>query len=132
MRRLCHGENLPRYRLILRISRYEHPPKNTTCLGGRSRIQDSQYKCNTVACIWAVRCVQPPKGTKLASPASEEPNTKKARARTPWTEEEVMHLNAAVKALGKGKWSKALSSYKFQDCRTAVDLKDKWRNLQKI
>ncbi|CAM9983490.1 unnamed protein product [Scytosiphon promiscuus] len=53
------------------------------------------------------------------------------RARVPWTEEEVKHLNAAVMALGKGKWSLALAQYKFQDCRTAVDLKDKWRNLTK-
>ena len=42
-----------------------------------------------------------------------------------------MHLNAAVKALGTGKWALALSQYKFQECRTSVDLKDKWRNLTK-
>lgn len=54
-----------------------------------------------------------------------------ARPRVPWSDEEVNHLEAAVSALGVGKWKKALALYKFRDCRTAVDLKDKWRNLTK-
>ncbi|CAM9413068.1 unnamed protein product [Ascophyllum nodosum] len=75
----------------------------------------------------------PPDGAVLRSPARVASKMKgpRGRARVPWTEEEVMHLNAAVKALGTGKWALALSQYKFQECRTSVDLKDKWRNLTK-
>lgn len=77
-----------------------------------------------------MRLPQPEKGPSLPSPAGiVSKNGRKVR--TPWTPEEVKHLNAAVKALGKGKWMKALEQYKFQSCRTAVDLKDKWRNLTK-
>lgn len=54
-----------------------------------------------------------------------------SRSRTPWTDEEVEQLTAAVNEFGKGKWARALKEFKFKDCRTAVDLKDKWRNLQK-
>lgn len=54
-----------------------------------------------------------------------------SRSRTPWTEDEVEQLHAAVKELGKGKWASALKQYKFKECRTSVDLKDKWRNLHK-
>ena len=28
-------------------------------------------------------------------------------------------------------WATILSTYEFQSCRTSVDLKDKWRNLNK-
>ncbi|CAM9413141.1 unnamed protein product [Ascophyllum nodosum] len=75
----------------------------------------------------------PPDGAVLRSAARVASKMKgpRGRARVPWTEEEVMHLNAAVKALGTGKWALALSQYKFQECRTSVDLKDKWRNLTK-
>ncbi|CAM9094475.1 unnamed protein product [Hapterophycus canaliculatus] len=74
----------------------------------------------------------PDKAAALASTGRKAGAKKNGhRARVPWTEEEVKHLNAAVLALGKGKWALALAQYKFQDCRTAVDLKDKWRNLTK-
>ncbi|CAM9455845.1 unnamed protein product [Pylaiella littoralis] len=74
----------------------------------------------------------PEKAAALRPPArTVNPKKCKPRARHPWTEEEVKHLNAAVMALGKGNWTLALAQYKFQDCRTAVDLKDKWRNLMK-
>lgn len=76
--------------------------------------------------------LQPEKTAALAPPARKVKSKKgRARTRNPWTEEEVKHLNAAVMALGKGNWALALAQYKFQDCRTAVDLKDKWRNLMK-
>lgn len=77
-------------------------------------------------------CPQPDKTAKLPAPArAAKPKKGEQRARNPWTEEEVKHLKAAVMALGKGRWALALAQYKFNPCRTAVDLKDKWRNLSK-
>ncbi|CAM9805184.1 unnamed protein product [Ectocarpus sp. 6 AP-2014] len=75
----------------------------------------------------------PAKAAALPSASGKVKAKKRSgpRTRHPWTEEEVKHLKAAVMALGRGKWTLALAQYKFQDCRTAVDLKDKWRNLTK-
>ncbi|CAM9299350.1 unnamed protein product [Ectocarpus sp. 8 AP-2014] len=75
----------------------------------------------------------PAKAAALPSASGKVKAKKRSgpRTRHPWTEEEVKHLKAAVMALGRGKWALALAQYKFQDCRTAVDLKDKWRNLTK-
>lgn len=81
--------------------------------------------------MYGVFVLQPLKKPALGSPAYLDAKTKPSRARTPWTDEEVQHLQAAVMALGKGRWALALAQYKFQDCRTAGDLKDKWRNLNK-
>lgn len=69
----------------------------------------------------------------MLSPPAPKANAKRKgpRSRNPWTEDEVKHLKAAVMALGKGRWTLALAQYKFNPCRTAVDLKDKWRNLSK-
>lgn len=36
-----------------------------------------------------------------------------------------------VKKFGAGSWARILSSYEFSESRTAVDLKDKWRNMNK-
>ena len=89
-------------------------------------------------CVLVV--LQPQREPPLESPVGTARNRREARLsiaattarrRVPWTEEEVKHLEAAVSALGIGKWKKALSLYKFQDCRTAVDLKDKWCNITK-
>lgn len=82
--------------------------------------------------------LQPQKRSVLKSPVSTPSSInstrvkkKKQRVRNPWTDEEVAYLHAAVKSVGKGNWTLALSQFKFQDFRTAVDLKDKWRNLTK-
>lgn len=89
------------------------------------------------ACVLVV--LQPQREPPLRSPVGTKHSGRPkisipgntARRRVPWTEEEVKHLTAAVSALGPGKWKQALSLYKFKDCRTAVDLKDKWRNMRK-
>ncbi|CAM9972433.1 unnamed protein product, partial [Sphacelaria rigidula] len=62
------------------------------------------------------------------SPPRESRETK---GRVPWTKEEESELHAAVAQYGKGKWALALKKYKFQKCRSSVDLKDKWRNIVK-
>jgi len=53
------------------------------------------------------------------------------RGRIPWTSLEVKKLYYSVALFGAGKWQRMLAKYSFGD-RTAVDLKDKWRNLQKL
>ena len=63
-----------------------------------------------------------------------KPEAPKARRqRTRWTEEEVAALDLGVRTFGEGRWEAILDTYaaKFQSCRTVVDLKDKWRNMQK-
>ena len=47
-----------------------------------------------------------------------------------FTDAEVLNLVKGVERFGEGKWARILETYKFDD-RTSVDLKDKWRNLQK-
>jgi hypothetical protein len=49
----------------------------------------------------------------------------------PWLDEEVAALRAGVEKEGEGKWAAVLKANPevFLD-RTAVDLKDKWRNLK--
>ena len=50
--------------------------------------------------------------------------------RRPFSEEEEKYLIEGVKKYGEGKWSLILTSYPFVG-RTNVNLKDKWRNMQK-
>jgi hypothetical protein len=54
------------------------------------------------------------------------------KIKQPWTDEEVEALREGVAKHGKGAWKAVLveSSHAFQD-RTTMDLKDKWRNLEK-
>lgn len=62
-----------------------------------------------------------------------QPNVPRSPLRIYWTSEEVQALIAGVKKHGAGKWAVILAdnSLKFNRRRTNVDLKDKWRNLQK-
>ena len=56
------------------------------------------------------------------------------RANTYWTEEEASRLVDGVMKFGKGKWKLILEWGKREDfflARNAVDLKDKFRNLEK-
>ncbi|KAJ1295418.1 hypothetical protein BS78_01G222400 [Paspalum vaginatum] len=46
-----------------------------------------------------------------------------------WTEDEMENLLDGVSKKGIGKWSKVKESYFSLSIRTAVHLKDKWRNL---
>jgi hypothetical protein len=59
----------------------------------------------------------------------------KARKKVRWTPEEEEAFARLVKMEGQGNWAKVLSEGHATDviheCRTAVDLKDKWRNMQK-
>ncbi|KAL9984057.1 hypothetical protein ACROYT_G006313 [Oculina patagonica] len=74
------------------------------------------------------------KAIKLSSPARRQrclniqlpvrPSRKK------WTIEETKWLEEGVKLYGEGSWAKILSKYNFVG-RTSVNLKDRWRNLQK-
>ena len=53
------------------------------------------------------------------------------RKRVRWSESEEAQLRAGVAELGEGEWAKILKQFSFDKCRTNVDLKDKWRNLNK-
>lgn len=50
--------------------------------------------------------------------------------RKKWNVEETKWLEEGVKLYGEGNWSKILSKYNFVG-RTSVNLKDRWRTLQK-
>ena len=49
-----------------------------------------------------------------------------------WTEEEVTALARGVEAFGEGKWKDIQKSNKLLQGRNAIQLKDKWRNIQKV
>ena len=51
--------------------------------------------------------------------------------RISWTDEEVEALREGVNKHGKGNWKAILveKRHVFQQERTTVDLKDKWRNM---
>lgn len=56
---------------------------------------------------------------------------KPRRERVPWTLEEADNLEAGVRKHGEGRWSDILADPElyFNESRTQVDLKDKWRNM---
>lgn len=47
-----------------------------------------------------------------------------------WGAEEVGFLHEGVKKFGIGSWARILAAFPFDTARTAVHLKDKWRNLE--
>ncbi|MES1911597.1 MAG: hypothetical protein MHM6MM_004007 [Cercozoa sp. M6MM] len=63
------------------------------------------------------------------------PRRKSKRRKTagpPWTNEEVVALIRGVNKFGAGQWKKILMHFFPEDtCRTNVNLKDKWRHMQK-
>eukprot|EP00026_Physarum_polycephalum_P012865 Phypoly_transcript_13206.p1 GENE.Phypoly_transcript_13206~~Phypoly_transcript_13206.p1 ORF type:complete len:121 (-),score=12.94 Phypoly_transcript_13206:150-512(-) len=63
----------------------------------------------------------------LKSP-KKGPKIKIAKRKFSIAEEQYLHKG--VERFGVGKWKEILMSYNFNN-RTAVDLKDKWRNIQK-
>lgn len=65
-----------------------------------------------------------------------ESATEKKRRRRGWTEEEEKRLREGVAQHGAGQWAKIRDSYGFKsehegEGRTCVNLKDKWRNLNR-
>ncbi|KAJ7392362.1 Telomeric repeat-binding factor [Desmophyllum pertusum] len=73
------------------------------------------------------------KAIKLPSPAKHRCLNIKLpinQSRKFWTTEETNWLEEGVKLYGEGSWAKILSKYNFVG-RTSVNLKDRWRNLQK-
>jgi hypothetical protein len=58
---------------------------------------------------------------------SADPSRKRAK----WSPEEMALLERGIKECGT-HWTKILLGYNgFNDCRTSLDLKDKWRNMCK-
>ena len=51
------------------------------------------------------------------------------RKRRKWNEEETKWLADGVEKFGAGNWATILKGYPFKG-RTAVNLKDRWRNMQ--
>lgn len=66
-----------------------------------------------------------------SSPEDAKPAASGKRKRVRWSESEEAQLRAGVAELGEGAWAKILKQFSFDKCRTNVDLKDKWRNLNK-
>jgi hypothetical protein len=56
---------------------------------------------------------------------------KKRRQYTRWTEDEVRVLKEGVRVFGRGKWQQILDWGMEFNNRSAVDLKDKWRTLNR-
>ncbi|KAL8087689.1 uncharacterized protein LOC141697444 [Apium graveolens] len=67
----------------------------------------------------------------VVSPVKRDESPKPLRRkRKPWSNEEEDTLRKGVKKYGTGNWKIILNMYSdIFDDRTAIDLKDKWRNL---
>lgn len=61
------------------------------------------------------------------APSSGGGGSKRVR----WTEEEVEFLKEGVSRFGLGNWKIIRENYPFNRKRNNIDLRDKWRNLQK-
>ncbi len=72
-------------------------------------------------------------GTSKQWMTSSASSTSSARGgrRVWWTEEEVEFLKEGVVRFGIGNWKTIRQTYPFNSRRTNLDLRDKWRNLQK-
>ena len=57
-------------------------------------------------------------------------STAKKTKRKPFSESEIENLVKGVKKFGVGRWREILQFFEFQE-RSTVDLKDKWRNMEK-
>jgi len=58
------------------------------------------------------------------------PNTKVRKLKRPFSKEETEYVERGVARFGVGNWVLIRDNYPFHD-RSAVDIKDKWRNLQR-
>ncbi|RDD37514.1 Telomeric repeat-binding factor 1 [Trichoplax sp. H2] len=66
-----------------------------------------------------------------AAITSPQPKTfQKKRMKRPWSQKEEDNLSEGVQLYGVGNWAMILSEFNFV-ARTNVDLKDKWRNMNK-
>lgn len=64
---------------------------------------------------------------KATAPQSAPPSG--TGQRRPWSEEEILNLHKGMKQFGKD-WAAIRTNYKFNN-RSNVDIKDKWRNIEK-
>lgn len=73
----------------------------------------------------------PTPNKSVVSPVKRDESPKPLRRkRKPWSNLEEDTLRKGVKKYGAGNWKFILNMYSdIFDDRTAVDLKDKWRNL---
>eukprot|EP00298_Acanthocystis_sp_HF-20_P005797 c15845_g1_i3.p1 GENE.c15845_g1_i3~~c15845_g1_i3.p1 ORF type:complete len:459 (+),score=132.46 c15845_g1_i3:24-1379(+) len=69
---------------------------------------------------------QTPRSSKLPR-VSVSPSDRK---RNPWSEEEIENLHKGMEMYGK-QWALILKNFEFNG-RTNVDLKDKWRGIQRV
>lgn len=66
----------------------------------------------------------------MDSPIQKPLLTNGSRKRKRWSEEEIDNLYKGVIRFGVGNWKEILKHYNFHE-RNSIDLKDKWRNLEK-
>jgi hypothetical protein len=72
---------------------------------------------------------------RLRSTIKPTEKAKPTRKKVRWSPEEEAAFARLVEIEGQGNWAKVLSEGQSNGviamCRSAVDLKDKWRNMQK-
>ncbi|XP_017232756.1 uncharacterized protein LOC108206849 isoform X3 [Daucus carota subsp. sativus] len=69
-------------------------------------------------------------GSFLSAAKTHKSNNSKRQRHIPWSHEEVLQLVNGVSKHGVGKWTDIKKvSFPLSPHRSAVDLKDKWRNL---
>ncbi|KAF2757529.1 hypothetical protein EJ05DRAFT_501060 [Pseudovirgaria hyperparasitica] len=80
------------------------------------------------------RAPSPRQSAEEIESSEQQPKTtgKEKSKRNKWTDEETAHLLRGVARFGIGKWKKILEceDYEFKECRTSVDLKDRFRSCR--
>jgi len=59
----------------------------------------------------------------------KRPRPVRSDRREPWSKTEEENLAKGIAIYGVGSWAQILGSYKFNEKRNGIALKDKWRNM---
>lgn len=115
----------------LYVDEDSHDQTNATEASLKERNNTVQDESTDGAAGCESRAELPMPKKSVVSPAKRDESPKPLRRkRKPWSNIEEDTLRKGVKKYGAGNWKFILNMYSdIFDDRTAVDLKDKWRNL---
>ncbi|BDA41927.1 probable telomere repeat-binding protein 6 at C-terminar half [Coccomyxa sp. Obi] len=101
------------------------PPLSTASDGPRSLVTSARGRCSKPRRFFSA-------GTESDEEVSEGSN-KRRKHHNPWSVEETEALVVGVERCGGGKWADIKKlGFPVIAQRSAVDLKDKWRNLMRV
>lgn len=97
-----------------------------------SKAGDKRKRGSGAAAAAAAVAAAEPKSParKAASGEARAAVLSSSKKRKMWTEAEENNLRAGVNRYGVGQWAKIADNFEFNE-RSSIDLKDKWRNMNK-